>query len=73
MAPKAFQFNRADSFPCGAKTGFPDWANMHVREFGTGCRGDSGDFGNQRAAAVGVNIGAGRVSCPHFPDTDQRL
>src|SRR6266568_5439740 len=25
IAPKVFQFNRANSFRCGAETGFPDW------------------------------------------------
>ncbi len=45
--------------------------DVHVAQLDTGSGGQSGDFRNERTAAVGVEIGAVAVRRAHLPDTGQ--
>ncbi len=41
---------------------------MHVTQFDPGGGGEAGNIGNQRAAAVSVQIGAIAIGGAHFPN-----
>src|SRR6267378_3923169 len=47
--------------------------DVYVAQFDAGGGGEIGDFGDQRAAAVGVEIGAVAISGADFADTSQSL
>ncbi len=45
--------------------------NVHIAQFSSGGEGEVGNFGNQGASAVGVEIGAVAIGGAHFGDAGQ--
>jgi len=57
-----FQFNRANSFRCDAETGSRDsLLDVHVAQAGAGGLGRVDDGGDERPAAIRVNVGGHAV------------
>ena len=73
MAVKVFQFNRAGSFRCGAGKDFPGWARRCARHEARRRQSiaSCSDLGDQRAAAIGVDVGARGVRGTHFTNSCQ--